>query len=110
MPDEWLATDAANEQHYEVSAAFYRLALGPRLKYSSGFWPKRNTTFEESEVAMMEIYCERARLRDGMKVSPVLYVVFRAPQERSFLLRRELALLLTSRAPPYLGGLPYPRL
>lgn len=61
-------TDAANEQHYEVSADFYRLVLGPRLKYSSCFWPKTDTTFEEAEVAMLEIYCERAQLEDGMKV------------------------------------------
>ena len=63
-----LLTDAANEQHYEVNAAFYRLALGPRLKYSSGFWPKPDSTFEESEVAMLEMYCDRAKLEDGMKV------------------------------------------
>lgn len=61
-------TDAANEQHYEVNAAFYHLALGPRLKYSSGFWPKSDSTFEESEVAMLEMYCDRAKLEDGMKV------------------------------------------
>ncbi|CAM9716752.1 unnamed protein product, partial [Laminaria digitata] len=44
------------------------LALGPRLKYSCGFWPKRDSTFEESEVAMLEMYCERAKLEDGMKI------------------------------------------
>lgn len=60
--------DAANEQHYEVNVAFYDLALGPRLKYSSGFWPKSDTTLEESEVAMLEMYCQRAQLEDGLKV------------------------------------------
>lgn len=63
-----MTSDAANEQHYEVNAAFYHLALGPRLKYSSGFWPKPDSTFEESEVAMLEMYCDRAKLEDGMKV------------------------------------------
>ena len=29
---------AANEQHYEVPAAFYQMVLGSRLKYSSGYW------------------------------------------------------------------------
>eukprot|EP00981_Chlorochromonas_danica_P003587 scaffold663_cov169-Ochromonas_danica.AAC.1 len=29
---------AANEQHYEVPDEFYQLVLGPRLKYSSGYW------------------------------------------------------------------------
>jgi len=61
-------TDAANEQHYEVSAAFYKYALGPRFKYSSGYWPKADSTFAESEVAMLEMYCERAQLSDGLKI------------------------------------------
>lgn len=60
--------DAANEQHYEVSTDFYLIVLGPRLKYSSGLWPKSDTTFEESELAMLELYCTRAQLEDGMKV------------------------------------------
>lgn len=61
-------TDEANEQHYEVPAAFYDLSLGPRKKYSSGLWAKSDTTFEESEVTMLDLYCERAQLVDGMKI------------------------------------------
>ena len=49
-------------------ARFYDLCLGPRKKYSSGLWPKPNTTFEESEVAMLELYCQRAGVQDGMKI------------------------------------------
>lgn len=60
--------DAANEQHYEVNAEFFKLVLGPRLKYSSAFWPKPDSTFEEAEIAMLELYCSRAQLEDGMKV------------------------------------------
>ena len=63
-----IETDAANEQHYEVPAKFYDLCLGPRKKYSSGFWPNKNTTFEESEVAMLEKYCKHADVKDGMKI------------------------------------------
>src|SRR5262245_27212715 len=33
-----IETDAANEQHYEVPTEFYKLVLGPRLKYSSALW------------------------------------------------------------------------
>jgi cyclopropane-fatty-acyl-phospholipid synthase len=33
-----IETKAANEQHYEVPAAFYKLCLGPRLKYSSCYY------------------------------------------------------------------------
>jgi cyclopropane-fatty-acyl-phospholipid synthase len=61
-------TDEANDQHYEVPAAFYDLSLGPRKKYSSGLWPYKNTTFEESEIAMLELYAERAQLKDGMSI------------------------------------------
>jgi len=63
-----IKTGEANEQHYEVPAAFYDLCLGPRKKYSSGLWPDRSTTFEESEVAMLDLYCERAELENGMKI------------------------------------------
>mmetsp|Transcript_59537 Transcript_59537/g.66642 ORF Transcript_59537/g.66642 Transcript_59537/m.66642 type:complete len:409 (+) Transcript_59537:45-1271(+) len=63
-----IATDEANDQHYEVPAKFYDLCLGPRKKYSSGLWPNRNTTFEESEVAMLNKYCELAGVVDGMNI------------------------------------------
>ena len=55
-----IAQDKANEQHYEVPDEFYQLVLGPRLKYSSGLWLTPQTTFAESEIAMLELYCERA--------------------------------------------------
>jgi cyclopropane-fatty-acyl-phospholipid synthase len=63
-----IETDVANEQHYEVPAKFYDLCLGPRKKYSSGLWPSPSTTFEESEVAMLEHYCQLAKVQDGMKI------------------------------------------
>jgi hypothetical protein len=63
-----IETSAANAQHYEVPARFYDLCLGPRKKYSSGYWPHpQSTTLEESEVAMLALYCTRANVRDGMK-------------------------------------------
>ena len=61
-------TADANDQHYEVPAAFYDLCLGPRKKYSSGLWPSPETTFEESEVHMLDLYCQRAGLVDGMSI------------------------------------------
>lgn len=63
-----IETDTANEQHYEVPAKFYDLCLGPRKKYSSGLWPSPSTTFEESEVAMLDHYCSLANIQDGMKI------------------------------------------
>lgn len=53
---------------FQVPDEFYQLVLGPRLKYSSGYWPSPDTTIEQSEIAMLEMYCERAGLKDGMTV------------------------------------------
>jgi cyclopropane-fatty-acyl-phospholipid synthase len=61
-------TDDANEQHYQVPTEFYLQVLGPRLKYSSGYWPSEKTTFAESEEAMLKLTCERAALQDGQKI------------------------------------------
>ena len=61
-------TDKANEQHYEVPAAFFELVLGPHLKYSSAFWPEGTDDLGEAERRMHEITCERAGLKDGQAV------------------------------------------
>jgi cyclopropane-fatty-acyl-phospholipid synthase len=63
-----IKTDEANEQHYEVPTEFFQLCLGPRLKYSSGYWPREDTTFAESEEAMLALTCERAELADGQHI------------------------------------------
>jgi cyclopropane-fatty-acyl-phospholipid synthase len=63
-----IQTTAANEQHYEVPTDFFRHVLGPRMKYSSGYWPRESTTFAESEEAMLELTCQRAELADGMDI------------------------------------------
>jgi len=61
-------TADANEQHYQVPTDFYLNVLGPRLKYSSGYWATATTTFAESEEAMLELTCQRAELKDGQKI------------------------------------------
>lgn len=63
-----LVPEAANEQHYEVPGRFYDIALGDRKKYSSAYYPTRETTLDEAEVAMLDLTCERARLEDGQDV------------------------------------------
>lgn len=60
--------DQANEQHYEVPAAFFREVLGPHLKYSCGHWPPGVQTLEESETEALRLTCEHARLRDGQRI------------------------------------------
>ena len=63
-----VATDAANEQHYELPPEFFSLILGPRRKYSSAYWPPGVATLGEAEDAMLELYVERAALEDGQRV------------------------------------------
>ncbi len=62
------ATDAANEQHYEVPTGFFRLVLGRHLKYSCGYWPDGVDTLDGSEAAALDLVCQRAGLEDGMEV------------------------------------------
>ncbi|AKS42272.1 SAM-dependent methyltransferase [Wenzhouxiangella marina] len=63
-----IETDAANEQHYEVPAAFYKLALGARLKYSSALYPPGVNDLDTAEEAMLEASCAQAELADGQRV------------------------------------------
>jgi len=61
-------TKDANEQHYEVPSEFFTYVMGPRMKYSSGYWPYSSTSFAESEEAMLKLTVERAELSNGMRV------------------------------------------
>lgn len=58
----------ANAQHYELPADFFRLALGPHLKYSSAWWPEGVTDLAQAEAAALAATCERAGLIDGQEV------------------------------------------
>jgi len=60
--------DRANEQHYEVPAAFFKHALGPRLKYSCCHWGPGVDLLAEAEESALRVSCERAQLRDGQQV------------------------------------------
>ncbi|MFG0242410.1 MAG: SAM-dependent methyltransferase [Phycisphaerales bacterium JB054] len=61
-------TQEANEQHYELPPPFFRLCLGPRLKYSSAYWPAGVRDLGAAEEAMLALSCERAGLQDGMDI------------------------------------------
>lgn len=83
-------TEAANEQHYEVPADFYRIALGRHLKYSSGYWGENVSTLDQAEETMLAMTCERAQLSDGQDVlelgcgwgSLTLYMAAKYPNSR----------------------------
>ena len=71
-------TAKANAQHYEVSTPFIMSTLGPRAKYSSCLFEEgeeegsigknRGMSVAEAEERMMERYCVKADMRDGLEV------------------------------------------
>lgn len=85
-----LVPDRANDQHYEVPAAFFEAVLGSHLKYSSGLWPEGVDSLDASERAMLELYVERGEFRDGQRIldlgcgwgSLSLFLAARFPQSR----------------------------
>lgn len=60
--------EKANEQHYEVPQELFQLTLGPRLKYSSCFFPEPSTSLQDAEITALTQTCERAEIADGMSV------------------------------------------
>ncbi len=85
-----LETAAANQQHYEVPAAFYQQALGKQLKYSSAYWDSGTADLDAAEERMLALTAERARLADGQRIlelgcgwgSLTLWMAARLPNSR----------------------------
>ncbi|MCB0949723.1 MAG: class I SAM-dependent methyltransferase, partial [Mycobacterium sp.] len=48
----------ANIQHYEVPTDFFRLMLGPYLKYSCCLFPEPSTSLADAEIAMLHTFLE----------------------------------------------------
>ncbi|MGA0604171.1 SAM-dependent methyltransferase [Caulobacter sp. KR2-114] len=61
-------TQAANDQHYELPASFFRAVLGPRLKYSSALYAGADDTLAEAEVRALAETCAHADLADGQRI------------------------------------------
>jgi len=85
-----IETARANEQHYEVPAAFYAQVLGPHLKYSCCQWEPGVTDLGEAEARMLDTTAARAMLADGQEVlelgcgwgSLTLWMAERFPRSR----------------------------
>jgi cyclopropane-fatty-acyl-phospholipid synthase len=60
--------EKANEQHYELPAEFFALALGPRRKYSCCYWDHTTQSLAEAENRSLALTCEHAGLIDGHEV------------------------------------------
>ena len=66
-----LLPEKANEQHYEVPAAFFGAVLGSHRKYSSCYWGDGADavhTLAQAEAAALQATCERAGLADGQQI------------------------------------------
>jgi cyclopropane-fatty-acyl-phospholipid synthase len=63
-----LCVDSANEQHYEVPAAFFEHVLGPQLKYSCCYWNEDTRDLATAEQTMLELTASRACVEDGMRI------------------------------------------
>ena len=61
-------TEKANEQHYEVPAAFYHKVLGQNLKYSSCYFEDFVSDLTTAENKALELTCEHAELEDGQQI------------------------------------------
>ena len=62
------ATATANRQHYEVPTGFFRLVLGPRLKYSSCLYPPGCQSLAEAEELALAETARNAGLADGQRI------------------------------------------
>lgn len=60
--------EKANEQHYEVPAAFFSEVLGRHRKYSSCYWAPGTTSLDVAEAEALRMTCERAGVEDGMRI------------------------------------------
>ncbi|CAI2171152.1 9558_t:CDS:2 [Funneliformis geosporum] len=59
-------TEQANKQHYE--AKFMKMCLGKRMKYSCCLFPNGNESLDAAEEAMLESYCIKAKVSEGMEI------------------------------------------
>ncbi len=82
--------DEANRQHYEVPADFFRLCLGPHLKYSCCLFEDGVTDLGDAERAALASTLAHADLADGQDIlelgcgwgSLSLYMAERLPAAR----------------------------
>ena len=60
-----IKTRKANEQHYEVPAAFFEQVLGRHLKYSSCYWPEGTRDLDRRRSHILPIFQDVYGLEDA---------------------------------------------
>ncbi len=63
-----LVPELANEQHYEVPAAFFGHCMGDFRKYSCCEWNESTETLTDAEELALKTTVQRAGIEDGMRV------------------------------------------
>ncbi|KAI3862748.1 hypothetical protein MKW92_043791 [Papaver armeniacum] len=53
---------------YETPHSFNQILSGSTLKESSGLYTDVTTTMDEASIKMMDLYCERANIKDGQTI------------------------------------------
>lgn len=66
-----IQTEKPKSQHYELPTSFFKLVLGKHMKYSCCYFSDEVTNLDAAEKAMLDLYCERALLKDGHAVLDV---------------------------------------
>ncbi|XP_068635167.1 (S)-coclaurine N-methyltransferase-like [Aristolochia californica] len=61
-------SDSLNSEMYEVPISFLKTMFGKLLKESACYFKDDSMTLDEAEAAMLDLYCERAQLKDGQKL------------------------------------------
>ena len=55
--------------HYDIGNEFYKLWLGQTMAYTCAYYPTRDATLDEAQVAKMDHVCRKLRLRPGQIVA-----------------------------------------
>jgi len=63
-----LLPEKANEQHYEVPADFYAIALGRHRKYSACHWSDDTRGLDIAEARALSMTCRNAQLDNGQEI------------------------------------------
>ncbi|KAF9617576.1 hypothetical protein IFM89_037388 [Coptis chinensis] len=60
--------DTLDAELYEIPLPFLHIMCGKTLKFSPGYFKDESTTLDESEINMLDLYCERAQIKDGQSI------------------------------------------
>ncbi|KAI3853285.1 hypothetical protein MKW92_014518 [Papaver armeniacum] len=62
------ATDASENETYELPTPVLEAAFGSTLKFSALYFKEESMTLDEAEIAAYELYCERAEIKNGQTI------------------------------------------